>query len=61
MERIQSKTVTEIILPSKELIHFKEALIFAFLGYLRLNNNINVLNSVTGASRNCVAGALYLG
>ncbi len=58
---IQSKTNCEIILPSKQIINFKEALIFAFLAYLRLNHQVNTLATVTGASANSIAGAVYLG
>lgn len=61
IERIQSKTTCEIILPSKEIINFKEALIFAFLGYLRLNEKNNTLKTVTAAKRNSIGGAVYLG
>ena len=46
-------------LPSKELISFKEALIFAFLGALRLKGCTNVLASVTGASRDSCSGMVY--
>jgi len=41
---------------SPELIDFKEALVFAFLGTLRLRNETNVLSSVTGAQADSVAG-----
>ncbi|MBC6365483.1 anhydro-N-acetylmuramic acid kinase [Algoriphagus sp. AK58] len=44
---------------SKELIEFKEALIFAFLGVLRWRGDINCLASVTGASRDCCGGTIY--
>ncbi len=59
MERIKAKTTCEIIIPDAETINFKEALIFAFLGYLRLNEKINTLSSVTGAKSDSVGGAVY--
>lgn len=43
------------------LIEFKEALLFGFLAALRLTDEVNVLNSVTGATRSSVSGALYRG
>jgi anhydro-N-acetylmuramic acid kinase len=43
------------------LIDFKEALIFAFLGVLRLRGNINCLSDVTGARHDNVGGCVYLG
>lgn len=58
IERITSKTTTEIILPEAQTINFKEALIFAFLGYLRLNESVNTLSSVTGAKSNSVGGVV---
>jgi anhydro-N-acetylmuramic acid kinase len=42
-----------------ELIEFKEALIFAFLGVLRLRGENNCLASVTGASRDNCGGVIY--
>jgi anhydro-N-acetylmuramic acid kinase len=44
---------------SAELIEFKEALIFAFLGVLRLRGETNCLASVTGASRDNCGGTVY--
>lgn len=41
------------------LIEFKEALIFAFLGHLRLLGIDNCLASVTGASHNSCGGTIY--
>ena len=46
--------------PTAELIDFKEALIFAFLGHLRLQNLPNCIPSVTGARRAAVGGAVYM-
>ena len=56
LERIKLKTETEIIVPEKGTIDFKEALIFALMGVLRLNNEINVLSSATGSSENHSSG-----
>ncbi|WP_111669019.1 anhydro-N-acetylmuramic acid kinase [Algoriphagus litoralis] len=42
-----------------ELIEFKEALIFAFLGLLRLRGENNCLASVTGSSRDNCGGTIY--
>ncbi|MEI7487717.1 MAG: anhydro-N-acetylmuramic acid kinase [Chryseobacterium sp.] len=50
IEKIKEKTTAEIIIPEREIIDYKEALIFAFMGVLRLNNEINVLASATGSS-----------
>lgn len=59
IENLKNYYKGEIIIPNSEVINFKEAVIFAFLGYLRLTNQINTLNSVTGASENSVGGAVY--
>ena len=48
----------EIIIPDKKIIEFKEALIFALLGVLKLRNEINVLSSVTGAKHNHSSGVV---
>jgi anhydro-N-acetylmuramic acid kinase len=58
IESIKSKTKAEITIPENIIIEFKEALIFAFMGILRLNNENNVLASVTGASQNHCTGIL---
>jgi anhydro-N-acetylmuramic acid kinase len=56
---IQSKINTaEVILPAKEIIDFKEALVFAFLGLLRKLGKNNVLGSVTGAPEDHCSGLL---
>lgn len=51
----------EIIIPDKQTVEFKEALIMAFIAVLRIRNEVNVLSSVTGASRDSVNGALFSG
>ena len=47
-----------LVLPEPDLILFKEALVFAFLGALQLAGKPNVLASVTGASRDSCSGIL---
>ena len=61
MGLMQKQLSCKIYIPSDEIVAFKEALIFAFLGLLRYRDEINVLNSVTGARNNTVSGALYSG
>ena len=56
---IKSKTASEIIIPSKNIIEFKEALIFAFLGVLRYLNINNCYSSVTGASKDHCSGKIF--
>lgn len=58
VERIKSKTNTEIIIPEKEIIDFKEALIFAFMGVLKMTNENNVLSSATGSLRDHCSGII---
>ncbi len=60
MDRIRTQTHASLIIPSAELICFKEALVFAYLGKLRLENAENTLASVTGATKNSSGGAVYL-
>lgn len=50
----------QIIIPSKSLINFKEALVFAFLGVLKMEQKINTLHSVTGAISDSSGGVIYL-
>ncbi|MFP3592867.1 anhydro-N-acetylmuramic acid kinase [Chryseobacterium sp. SIMBA_038] len=58
IKKIREKTTAEIIIPEKEIIDYKEALIFAFMGVLRLNNEINVLASATGSSQDHSSGII---
>lgn len=59
IELIKQKTQCQIVIPSEELIDFKEAIIFAFLGFLRWKKIPNCLSSVTGADFDNIGGAIY--
>ena len=56
IEKIKSRTETEIQIPKKEIIEYKEALIFAFMGVLRSLNLDNVLSSATGSQNDHCSG-----
>ncbi len=51
----------EVYIPADEVVIYKEALIMALLGTLRWREQYTVLSSVTGAKRNSIGGALWLG
>lgn len=57
--RIAHHSKASLTIPEPELVDYKEALIFALLGVLRVCNSINVRHTVTGASRDQVSGALH--
>ena len=59
IETLQSLTDKKLIIPDIQTIDYKEALIFAFLGVLRLKGDHNCLKSVTGAVRDSSGGAWY--
>lgn len=59
MERIAANTNSEIILPSRQMIEYKEALIIAFVGLNRYLSRNNFYSSVTGAHRDNMGGAIY--
>jgi anhydro-N-acetylmuramic acid kinase len=59
IELISGKTPVELVIPAKEIVNFKEALIFAFLGVLRLKDQINCFASVTGAKKDSCSGVVF--
>jgi anhydro-N-acetylmuramic acid kinase len=59
IDRIKAHTPHTLVVPQKGIVDFKEALIFAFLGALRLSGASNSLSTVTGALRDSVGGAVY--
>ncbi|NVK26780.1 MAG: anhydro-N-acetylmuramic acid kinase [Flavobacteriia bacterium] len=49
----------ELIVPDKEIVEYKEALLFGFLGLLKSLGEINVLASVTGARQDHSSGVIF--
>ena len=59
LHHIQSVTGTRLVVPDRETVEFKEALVFALLGLLRYKGINNVYASVTGATRNSCSGVIH--
>ena len=59
IERLQARTKHEVVVPEKQIIDYKEALVFALLGMLRLEGKTNVLASVTGAESDSCSGRIW--
>ncbi len=60
IDRIRKMSPHTFIVPEREIIDAKEAIIFALLGKLRLEKRVNTLASVTGAHMDSIGGAVYL-
>lgn len=58
MQCVQKFNLNQFIIPEKKLTDFKEALIFAFMGLLRVEKQVNCLSSVTGARKNNIGGVI---
>ena len=61
LKTVLNEIKIEVIIPGKNLVNYKEALIMALIGTLRWREEYNILSSVTGAKRNSIGGALWLG
>jgi anhydro-N-acetylmuramic acid kinase len=59
ISHITSHTDAEVVVPDENMVNYKEALAFALLGILRVQNKTNVHKSATGASEDTVSGSLY--
>jgi anhydro-N-acetylmuramic acid kinase len=59
VNRLKVHYTGQIEIPSDSVIQFKEAIVFAYLGYLRATEQTNTLSSVTKASRDSIGGCIY--
>ena len=59
IETIKTKVKSKIIIPDSQIIDYKEALIFAYLGLLKSKEKINCLKSVTGAIKDHSSGKIF--
>lgn len=59
IDTIRQQTHHQVIVPDHQLIDFKEAIVFAFLGVLKLRAETNVLASVTGAGSDSSSGEIW--
>ena len=59
ISKIKNKSLAKFIIPKPEIINFKEAIIFGFLGVLKLRNEINCLSSITGAIKDHCSGVIF--
>ncbi len=59
ISRIRNYLTPQIIIPNKIIVEYKEALIFALLGLLRVQRKINIFSSVTGADKNATGGIVH--
>mgnify|MGYP001769660147 CR=1 FL=1 len=60
VDLIKQKSTKLVVIPDTQSIDFKEALIFAFLGVLYIEQQHGALASVTGAKTSSICGCLYL-
>jgi len=59
MSSIRNFSSGKPVTVSEKLVNYKEALVFSFLGLLKIKNEINCLKSVTGARKNHTSGVVY--
>ncbi|MFA6949140.1 MAG: anhydro-N-acetylmuramic acid kinase [Lentimicrobiaceae bacterium] len=60
IKKIAEQSSCRVIIPESGIINFKESLIFAFLGVLRMEGRVNCLADATGARCNSSSGSVHL-
>jgi anhydro-N-acetylmuramic acid kinase len=64
VERLQASLRVmnvEVVVPTAQLVNYKEALVMGLLGVLRWREENTVMHSVTGARRSSIGGAVWIG
>ncbi|MGM0647137.1 MAG: anhydro-N-acetylmuramic acid kinase [Bacteroidota bacterium] len=59
IQKLRKKTHHKVVIPSRKIVDYKEAVIFALLAYLRLQGQVNIKASVTGAVRDSSSGVIF--
>ena len=59
LERMEALSGCTLKVPEPEVVDYKEALIFAFLGVLYMTDTPSCLSSVTGAAKDNIGGMLF--
>jgi anhydro-N-acetylmuramic acid kinase len=58
MDHIRTHSEAEFIVPDEKLVKYKEALIFALMAVMRLENKPNIIKTFTGAKSDSISGSL---
>lgn len=62
MQLIQQKLPNiAVVIPDENIIKFKEALLMALLGVLRMEAVPNCISTVTGATKDAIGGGIWMG
>lgn len=60
MDLLRAATPYHVVIPDADTVNYKEAIIFAFLGQLRADEQSNTLAAVTGAPADHSGGTIFL-
>lgn len=59
IDTLRELSNSEVVVPESGVVEFKEAVVFGFLGVLKMREEVNCLQSVTGASKDHSSGKVY--
>jgi anhydro-N-acetylmuramic acid kinase len=59
IDHLKTHTEAEVVIPEEKVVEYKEALAFALLGVLRVENKVNINAAATGATSDSIAGGLF--